>query len=590
MRVSSFPPAAASLSPAAPGQSPGPALFLPFSADVFSLAAKRRVPVFLVIGDVGDVFSDPSVCAQLCERTVSAHLAPGERPDAELLCQRASALYSGEGALPLCALLLENGLPFLAAPLPPSGYPADPSRLLIWLTHADRRLSQNRSAMRAQAAGVLRSFDAPPLTKPYSPRDAAHDLLRAALAAQDTINGGFGRIKSPHAPLLSFLSREAAHGSKSAHTALDHALHAMKTGALYDPVDSLFFRATLTEDWCVFVPEKPLAVNAMLAKTMLKTGRRTDAIALLDAIISRFSLSGGGFVPALRAPKSRYTFSPDQVIKALGSEDGLRACRLLGLLHQHRKDDPPLAPSRFSPLPENRIRRPSLDDPVKPLCPVFLEDPVPEDAAFLRRALSTLSRLRGARTPEAPSGPVLVMDSMLAASVFADCGARLGETRYVQAARRTVHAILNAFPNLSRPSALVPTVLSSAVPVQYTCGATAALSLALLALAGDDASSTDAEYGLRLLGSALHTFVREDGMVMYTPPTLHSAFPRVPAIFDSELPSPAALLVCALKKAQRLRPDAPYGEAIETIWLAAAPYVRHEPMSCAGLIDAMTAQ
>ena len=38
-----------------------------------------------------------------------------------------------------------------------------------------------------------------------------------------------------------------------------------------------------------------------------------------------------------------------------------------------------------------------------------------------------------------------------------------------------------------------------------------------------------------------------------------------------------------------LTADAPYGEALDTLYAAAAPYVRHEPMACAGLIDAFTA-
>ena len=63
-------------------------------------------------------------------------------------------------------------------------------------------------------------------------------------------------------------------------------------------------------------------------------------------------------------------------------------------------------------------------------------------------------------------------------------------------------------------------------------------------------------------------------------------FPRVPAIFDGELPSPAALLVLALKKAQALRPDIPYGDAVDAIFTAAAPAMKHEPLACAALIDA----
>ena len=156
--VSPVQPSSVRPSPAAPpfsGPQPSPA-FLPFDAQAFVLAHRRHVPVFLIIGDLPEALCEPSLAAQIAERTVPVHLMPGMRPDVELLCRRAGALYSGEGALPLCALLLDNGCPFLAAPLPPPGYPLDPARLFVWLSHADRRFAQNLPAFQQQAAEVLR--------------------------------------------------------------------------------------------------------------------------------------------------------------------------------------------------------------------------------------------------------------------------------------------------------------------------------------------------------------------------------------------------------------------------------------------------
>ena len=569
--------------PAPAAQQP---LFSAFSPHVFSQALARRVPVFLLIGETRAAFNDPSLRAQLSAQTVPAQLLPGQRPDVELLCQRAAALFSGEGALPLCALLLENGLPFLAAPLPPEGFSLDAQRLLVWLTHAGRRFAQNRAAFARQAQDVLRSFSAPSLTKPYLPKDAAHDLLRSILAAQDSINGGFGKVKAPHVPLLRFLSHQASGGNRDAYAALDRALQAMKTGALHDPVDGLYFRATLTQDWRVFIPEKPLCVNALIAMTLMENGERGDALRMLSALADHFSLPGGFLAPALRADKSRYTFTPEQVCALLGSEEGLRACRLLGLLRQHRSSDPAVAPSRFSPPPPPP-GRPSLDAPKQPLAPVLPPDLTAEDAAFLRRVWPVLARGRAARTSEAPVSPMLTMDAALAAAVLAACGQRTGESRFTQSALRTVHALLSTMPDASMPGALPAVSIPRPVPAASSCGAAAALSLALLTLARDEPGGALAATGLRLLGSTLHAFVRPDGMVMHTPANGAAFFPRVPAIFDGELPSPAALLVHALRAAKPLRPDAPYGDAIDTIYAAAAPYLKHEPMACAGLIDAI---
>ena len=113
-----------------------------------------------------------------------------------------------------------------------------------------------------------------------------------------------------------------------------------------------------------------------------------------------------------------------------------------------------------------------------------------------------------------------------------------------------------------------------------------ALALALLTLGQDDAMGEYLDCGLRTLGAALHAFTTRDGMPMHTPQDAAAFFPRIPALYDGELPSPAALLLHALALADGFRPEAGYREAAHTLWAAAAPYARQQPLACAGLIDA----
>lgn len=592
MRVSSFPPGGVSPQRPSPARADASMAerpvsaglsFLPFGADAFAQARARHVSVFLMIADAPDLPADPSLILQLSERTVPVLLRAGERPDVELLCQRAGALFSGEGALPLCALLLDDARPFLAAPLPPAGFPLDPSRLYVWLAQADRRFAQNLPALTGQAAQVLRSFQPDPLCKPYAPPDAAHDLTRALLAIEDKQSGGFGELKAPLVCVLRDLQHAAQRGEAQAHAAFTRALDAMLASALYDPLDGGFFRATLTDDWRVFVPEKPLGVNAMLALILLSGGRRSEAVRLLDFIIGAFPLQGGGLSPVLTAPRATYAFAPEQVCAALGNEDGLRACRLLGLLRQHAKADPAVTPSRFSPVIEDAPR--GLDDDLPPLYPRLSAELTPEDEAFLRRALPSLLRARAARNPQQPLPFVVTEHCALAAAVLALCGQRLGEPRYTQAAQRAVTFLISQPPAggpFPLPASIAPV---SPLVSQATCGASAALALAQLTLGGQ--SEEYAQSGLRLLGAALHAFVRPDGLVMHTPRDPAAFFPRVPAIYDGELPSPAALLVHALRIADGLRPEAHYSDAIEAIWRAAAPAVKAQPIACAALVDAL---
>ena len=136
----------------------------------------------------------------------------------------------------------------------------------------------------------------------------------------------------------------------------------------------------------------------------------------------------------------------------------------------------------------------------------------------------------------------------------------------------------------------MPASVSPVSPIyaQATCGASAALALAQLTLGSQSGMEEYAESGLRLLGAALHAFVRPDCLAMHTPKDPAAFFPRVPAIFDGELPSPAALLVHALRIADGLRPEAHYDDAIRALWDAAAPTAKAQPIACAALIDAVT--
>lgn len=317
-------------------------------------------------------------------------------------------------------------------------------------------------------------------------------------------------------------------------------------------------------------------------------GKRSEAIRALDLLISGFALHGGGLSPAVHAPRETFAFSSKQVCAALGSENGLRACRLLSLLHQHAPQEPHITPSRFSPtdLPSEPKRAGRLDDEVPSLYPVLPNPLIPEDAAFLRRIMPQLLRARHARTPQQPRPYVITGHCALTAAVLASCGRRLSEPRYTQAAQRAVSFLISQSPVGHKPLPL-PASAHPASPLyaQATCGASASLCLSMLTLGAQDGLEEYTQSGLQLLNAALHAFVRPDGLVMHTPKDPAAFFPRVPAIYDTELPSPAALLVQCLQLAARI--DAHYADAAASIWQAAAPAVKVQPLACAALIDSM---
>ena len=104
-------------------------------------------------------------------------------------------------------------------------------------------------------------------------------------------------------------------------------------------------------------------------------------------------------------------------------------------------------------------------------------------------------------------------------AALAACGRRLSEPRYTQAAQRAVTFLISQPPAGSGLTAFPASAYpSSPLYAQATCGASAALALAQLTLGAQDGMEEYAQSGLRLLSAALHTFVRQDGLVMHNCP------------------------------------------------------------------------
>lgn len=97
----------------------------------------------------------------------------------------------------------------------------------------------------------------------------------AMLAHFDERHGGFGTgAKFPHPEALDFaLLRFASTGSPRLAGAIEKTLGHMADGALHDRVDGGFFRYARQRDWTLPDTEKPLALNAGLARNYLEAGQ-----------------------------------------------------------------------------------------------------------------------------------------------------------------------------------------------------------------------------------------------------------------------------------------------------------------------------
>ncbi len=217
----------------------------------------------------------------------------------------------------------------------------------------------------------------------------------------------------------------------------------MLASDLYDPLDGAFFRATLTEDWRVFVPEKPLALNALLALTLLESGRRAEAVRALDFLLSACFCAGRRAEPlphrtaGKAAPLRRSRSAPRSAARTACAPAACWGCAA-----STPGSPPKVTPSRFSPVEDSardgsaahadapRIRSPRR---TPPFC-----------AGSCRSSCASAPPER--RRPPRPASSARIAPWPRPCSRCAADG--LGEARYIQAAQRAVGCLTALSPGL----------------------------------------------------------------------------------------------------------------------------------------------
>ena len=133
------------------------------------------------------------------------------------------------------------------------------------------------------------------------------EAVAALLAREDREFGGFGAApKFPTTPALAFLLEQ---GSAAARELAERTLAAMAASPLRDPVEGGFFRYARQRDWSLPDTEKPLALNAGLARNFLEAGQimgRADFLAVgartIDALRTHLLDERGGLFHASLDP------------------------------------------------------------------------------------------------------------------------------------------------------------------------------------------------------------------------------------------------------------------------------------------------
>ena len=439
-----------------------PVDWYPWSKEAFARAKKLDRPVFLSVGYSTchwchvmerESFERQDVAAILNEHFVAIKVDREERPDVDRIYMNATQLLTGRGGWPNSVWLTPDGKPWFAGTYFPRedvagrpGFKTVLKRLSeVWRT---RRKDVEQQAERFSAAirrlGEGRHVE--------GPGKLGADIVAAAIGelgrSFDSRHGGFGGAPKfpPHTALRLLLQARRRGGDEPLLNMATLTLDAMALGGVRDHVGGGFHRYSTDARW--FQPhfEKMLYDNAQLSRAYvdayLITGNeeyRRVAVGIYEWVLREMTDPAGGFHSALDADSEGeegtfYLWRYDEIIRALGPEEGELFCRVYSVLKDGNYRDeatgrstaqnilhlgrPLAATAKVEGIDEARLR-PRLD-----------------------RALGKLLELRGRRVRPHLDDKVLTGWNGLMVGSLAHAGRVLKQPRYTAAAERAASFIL----------------------------------------------------------------------------------------------------------------------------------------------------
>jgi uncharacterized protein YyaL (SSP411 family) len=336
----------------------------PWGDEAFAAARERGVPVLLSVGYSAchwchvmahESFEDEQTAALMNEHLVSIKVDREERPDVDSVYMTATQAMTGQGGWPMTVFMTPDREPFFCGTYFPR---AQFQRLVLGVAKA---WQEDRAQVGAQAAQIAAALagraaaDGPDGGAESGAGSPAAGLVTAGEAAVSSLEadfdagrGGFGGApKFPPSMVLEFLLRHAERpGAPRGPQGLAMAsatAEAMARGGMYDQLAGGFARYSVDADWIIPHFEKMLYDNALLARVYTHLWRRTGSVLArrvaeqtCDWMLAELRTPGGGFASALDADSDGaegafYVWTPDELARALGPEDGAFAAATFGV-------------------------------------------------------------------------------------------------------------------------------------------------------------------------------------------------------------------------------------------------------------------
>lgn len=404
-----------------------------WGTEALAEARRRNVPILLSVGYAAchwchvmahESFEDSEIAALMNDSFVNIKVDREERPDIDAIYMNATQAMTGQGGWPMTCFLTPDGAPFHCGtyypPAPRHGLPSLPQ-----LLEAVSRAWRDRPGELAEGAQQVVDHLAQQ-TGPLPEAEVDDDVLSSAVAKlgeqADTEHGGFGNApKFPPSMVLEFLLRHTERtGSAHAAQLVDSAAEAMARGGMCDQLAGGFARYSVDAEWIVPHFEKMLYDNALQLRFYAHLARRSGgqlarrvADDTAGFILRDLATAQGAFAASLDADTEgveglTYVWTPQQLIDALGVQDGQWAAELFGVTEQGTFER------------GTSTLRMATD---------------PDDMRRWERVRETLLRVRESRPQPARDDKVVTAWNGLVITALAEAGLALERPQWIDAAR-----------------------------------------------------------------------------------------------------------------------------------------------------------